>query len=66
MGCEKAVKLMQADTWDQELLEDLCTVMADASISSVDSAADRNWATTARRITSYNVCYTKLLRKAWT
>ena len=38
-GCEKAVKLMQADTWDQELLEDLCTVMADASICGLGQAA---------------------------
>ncbi len=38
-GCEKAVKLMQADTWDQGLLEDLCTVMADASICGLGQAA---------------------------
>ena len=38
-GCEKAVKLMQADSWDQELLEDLCTVMGDASICGLGQAA---------------------------
>lgn len=38
-GCEKAVKLMQADRWDQELLEDLCTVMSDASICGLGQAA---------------------------
>ncbi len=38
-GCEKAVKLMQADSWDQDLLEDLCTVMADASICGLGQAA---------------------------
>ncbi|NNE81408.1 MAG: NADH-quinone oxidoreductase subunit F [Silicimonas sp.] len=38
-GCEKAVKLMQAETWDQELLEDLCVVMADASICGLGQAA---------------------------
>lgn len=38
-GCEKAVKLMQAETWDAELLEDLCTVMADASICGLGQAA---------------------------
>ena len=38
-GCEKAVKLMQAERWDQELLEDLCTVMADASICGLGQAA---------------------------
>ncbi len=38
-GCEKAVKLMQAETWDQPLLEDLCTVMADASICGLGQAA---------------------------
>ncbi len=38
-GCEKAVKLMQAETWDQELLEDLCTVMGDASICGLGQAA---------------------------
>ena len=38
-GCEKAVKLMQADRWDQELLEDLCQVMGDASICGLGQAA---------------------------
>ncbi|MEL6689882.1 MAG: NAD(P)H-dependent oxidoreductase subunit E [Pseudomonadota bacterium] len=39
VGCEKAVKLMQADTWDQELLTDLTTIMADASICGLGQAA---------------------------
>ena len=39
VGCEKAVKLMQADRWDQDLLTDLCTVMADASICGLGQAA---------------------------
>ena len=39
VGCEKAVKLMQADNWDQELLEDLCQVMGDASICGLGQAA---------------------------
>ena len=39
VGCEKAVKLMQADRWDQELLEDVCTAMADASICGLGQAA---------------------------
>ena len=39
VGCEKAVKLMQAGTWDQELLEDLCQVMGDASICGLGQAA---------------------------
>ncbi len=38
-GCEKAVKLMQADTWDTDLLEDLCQVMGDASICGLGQAA---------------------------
>ena len=38
-GCEKAVKLMQADTWDQDLLTDLCDAMADASICGLGQAA---------------------------
>ena len=38
-GCEKAVKLMQADAWDQDLLTDLCDVMADASICGLGQAA---------------------------
>jgi len=38
-GCEKAVKLMQADSWDQPLLADLCTVMEDASICGLGQAA---------------------------
>ncbi|MHA6262650.1 NAD(P)H-dependent oxidoreductase subunit E [Arenibacterium sp. CAU 1754] len=39
VGCEKAVKLMQADQWDQPLLEELCTAMADASICGLGQAA---------------------------
>ena len=39
VGCEKAVKLMQADAWDQPLLEDLCKVMEDASICGLGQAA---------------------------
>ena len=39
VGCEKAVKLMQADNWDQPLLEDLCTAMGDASICGLGQAA---------------------------
>ncbi len=39
VGCEKAVKLMQADRWDQDLLEDLCQVMADSSICGLGQAA---------------------------
>jgi len=38
-GCEKAVKLMQAERWDQPLLEELCAVMADASICGLGQAA---------------------------
>ncbi|MFV0515403.1 MAG: NAD(P)H-dependent oxidoreductase subunit E [Jhaorihella sp.] len=38
-GCAKAVQLMQADRWDQGLLEDLCQVMADASICGLGQAA---------------------------
>ncbi|MEP2944336.1 MAG: NAD(P)H-dependent oxidoreductase subunit E [Hyphomicrobiales bacterium] len=38
-GCEKAVKLMQADSWNQDLLTDLCDVMADASICGLGQAA---------------------------
>ena len=39
VGCEKAVKLMQADAWDQGLLEEVCTAMADASICGLGQAA---------------------------
>ena len=39
VGCEKAVKLMQADHWDKDLLEDLCTTMVDASICGLGQAA---------------------------
>ena len=39
VGCEKAVKLMAEDTWDQPLLEDLCQAMADASICGLGQAA---------------------------
>lgn len=39
VGCEKAVKLMQADKWDQPLLDELCDVMVDASICGLGQAA---------------------------
>lgn len=39
VGCEKAVKLMQADSWDQGLLEELCVAMGDASICGLGQAA---------------------------
>ncbi|MXY34998.1 MAG: NADH-quinone oxidoreductase subunit F [Boseongicola sp. SB0664_bin_43] len=39
VGCEKAVKLMERESWDQDLLEDLCQVMADASICGLGQAA---------------------------
>lgn len=39
VGCEKAVKLMQSDTWDQALLTDLCEIMTDASICGLGQAA---------------------------
>ncbi|MHA3915929.1 NAD(P)H-dependent oxidoreductase subunit E [Halovulum sp. GXIMD14793] len=39
VGCEKAVKLMQADRWDQPLLEELCQLMGDASICGLGQAA---------------------------
>ena len=39
VGCEKAVKLMTADKWDTELLEELCQAMEDASICGLGQAA---------------------------
>ena len=39
VGCEKAVKLMQSDSWDQGLLEELCETMIDASICGLGQAA---------------------------
>ncbi|MEM1102167.1 MAG: NADH-ubiquinone oxidoreductase-F iron-sulfur binding region domain-containing protein, partial [Pseudomonadota bacterium] len=39
VGCEKAVKLMQADHWDQGLLTQLSNVMVDASICGLGQAA---------------------------
>ena len=39
VGCEKAVKLMQAESWDQPLLEEICQAMADASICGLGQAA---------------------------
>lgn len=38
-GCEKAVKLMQHESWDTDLLEELCTTMSDASICGLGQAA---------------------------
>jgi formate dehydrogenase len=39
VGCEKAVKLMSSDSWDQGLLEELCQTMTDASICGLGQAA---------------------------
>jgi len=39
VGCEKAVKLMDADAWDQPLLKELCQAMTDASICGLGQAA---------------------------
>lgn len=39
VGCEKAVKLMQAEKWDQSLLEELSQTMVDASICGLGQAA---------------------------
>ncbi|MBT0957296.1 NAD(P)H-dependent oxidoreductase subunit E [Alphaproteobacteria bacterium KMM 3653] len=39
VGCQKAVALMEKDTWDQPLLEELCEVMGDASICGLGQAA---------------------------
>ena len=39
VGTEKAVGLMEREEWDIEQLEDLCTVMVDASICGLGQAA---------------------------
>ncbi|NIZ63426.1 NADH-quinone oxidoreductase subunit F [Sedimentitalea sp. CY04] len=39
VGCEKAVKLMQAPKWDQDLLEELSAAMVDTSICGLGQAA---------------------------
>lgn len=39
VGCGKAVKLMEMERWDKPLLEELCTVMVDASICGLGQAA---------------------------
>jgi len=39
VGTAKAAKLMSATVWDQATLNDLCTVMADASICGLGQAA---------------------------
>jgi len=39
VGTEKAVHLMQQETWDIDQLNDLCEVMADASICGLGQAA---------------------------
>ncbi|MDH3760926.1 MAG: NAD(P)H-dependent oxidoreductase subunit E, partial [Gammaproteobacteria bacterium] len=39
VGCEKAVSIMQTDDWDIEQLNDLSTVMIDASICGLGQAA---------------------------
>ena len=39
VGCEKAVKLMEQDYWDKQLLSDLCQTMVDASICGLGQAA---------------------------
>ena len=39
IGCEKAVKLMQAKEWDKPLLSELTVAMTDASICGLGQAA---------------------------
>ena len=39
VGCEKAVKLMGAKTWDQSLLAELTSAMTDTSICGLGQAA---------------------------
>ena len=39
VGCEKAVSIMESDEWDIEQLQDLSTVMVDASICGLGQAA---------------------------
>lgn len=39
VGCEKAVKLMSEDKWDQGLLQELSVAMVDASICGLGQAA---------------------------
>ncbi|WP_343561549.1 NADH-ubiquinone oxidoreductase-F iron-sulfur binding region domain-containing protein [Kiloniella sp. b19] len=39
VGTEKAVKLIEQETWDQDLLKELSTVMMDASICGLGQAA---------------------------
>ncbi len=39
VGTAKAVQLMRSPVWDQSTLDDLCTVMADASICGLGQAA---------------------------
>ena len=39
VGCDRAVKLMEDKNWNQDLLEDLATVMEDASICGLGQAA---------------------------
>jgi len=39
VGCEKAVKLMEKDKWDTGLLEELSSMMIDASICGLGQAA---------------------------
>ncbi|KIT15308.1 NAD(P)H-dependent oxidoreductase subunit E [Jannaschia aquimarina] len=51
VGCEKAVKLMQAPRWDTDLLEDVCQAMADASICGLGQAAPNAIRLTIRHFT---------------
>jgi formate dehydrogenase len=39
VGCDRATELMQDAVWDQTLLEELATVMEDASICGLGQAA---------------------------
>jgi formate dehydrogenase beta subunit len=39
VGTEKAVKLIAQDTWNETLLNDLCDIMAEASICGLGQAA---------------------------
>ena len=45
VGCEKAVALLERDTWDEELLGELEQTMRDASICGLGQAASNAFAT---------------------
>ena len=54
VGCEKSVQLMEADSWDRDLLEELSAAMDNASICGLGQAAPNGLLSVFRHFPVFN------------